>query len=61
MTNYERIKNMTIEEMAKMILHGNATFCTMFESDCIYGWHDSHCTVHARQWLESEADKNDEL
>ena len=56
MTNYERIKNMTVEEMAKFIqsveqyeIEYNG-FCDLCESkDCI-----NECI---KQWLESEESK----
>lgn len=52
-TNYERIKNMSVEEMAQFITDCKP-FCTLHESDCIYGWHGCNCEKHAKEWLESE-------
>ena len=57
MTNFEYIKNMTVEELAKWLQDGrNECNCCIFESDfacpniCIYG---------VKQWLEREVKKND--
>lgn len=56
MTNYEKIKSMSVEEMADFI--GRKPFCTLGDDDCIYGWHDSNCWEHAKSWLESKAVKD---
>lgn len=61
MTNYERIKNMSVEKMAKMIF--DATDIRKDEADCDY------CPVHEfcetkltceeviRRWLNSEVEE----
>lgn len=57
MTNYERIKSMTVDEMCKFVLDANS-FCTALDGvDCIHGWRyeTSQCAAHAKEWLESEA------
>lgn len=54
-TNYERIKNMSIEEMVEFL--GKKPYCALenpCEVDCIYGWHGCQCEEHAKEWLESE-------
>lgn len=55
MTNYEKIKSMSIEEMAKFF-DNPRPFCTLEESDCINGWHGYSCEEHAKQWLNSEVE-----
>lgn len=56
MTNFERIKSMTVEEMASFM--GLKPYCTLRNGiDCIYGWHDCDCQKHAKEWLESEVEE----
>ena len=59
-TNYDRIKAMSVEEMALFLLE-NRPYCALAngEVDCIYGWHGCQCEEHAKEWLESEVDEND--
>jgi hypothetical protein len=55
-TNYERIKNMSVEELANFILtisDDEEIFCKIINGEEIYG---SVCEV--MQWLESEAKDN---
>ena len=53
MTNYEHIKQMSVEEMASYLCIGglscppNAPYCR-----------DSKCPECFKKWLESEADEN---
>ena len=58
MTNYERIKQMSVEEMALFL--GSKPYCHLENDDiyCIYGWHGAQCEEHAKKWLESEVDDN---
>lgn len=59
MTNYDRIRNMSIEEMAEFITE-QPSFCGMVNGiDCNYGWNGGDCINHAKQWLESEV-QNDQ-
>lgn len=51
MTNYEKIKNMSVKEMAELLQE--SPFCTLVEGECIYGWHESDCEAHAMKWLNS--------
>ena len=56
MTNYERVKNMSVEEMANFILtisDDEEIFCKIINGKFIYG---SVCEV--MQWLESEVTDN---
>ena len=48
MTNYERIKNMSVEEMAEFL--NEASNCCLVPTDCI----TESCTECLKQWLESE-------
>lgn len=57
MTNFEKIKAMSIDELAEALILGNTAFCTAYETDCIHGWHGSDCIGHAKQWLEAEAEE----
>lgn len=59
MTNYEKIKNMSVEEMAKFInlaIDGEieiwAGFC-----DICNRHNENKCWKCTQQWLESEVDK----
>ena len=58
MTNFERIKNMSVEEMAEFL--GKKPYCTLYKSDCIYGWHGSDCTQHEKNGLK-ERQKNEQI
>ena len=53
-TNYEKIKQMSIQELAEFL--GQKPYCTLNEVDCIYGWHGNDCAKHAKEWLESRSD-----
>lgn len=67
MTNYERIKNMSIEEMAEWledILSGNSCYlCAKKDIDkCGYfekGWESrvTMCVRNRKLWLNSEAEE----
>ena len=55
MTNFEKIKQMSVEEMAKTI--DNAYNKNSCEVCCIYNGNcttNTTCTVGIKQWLESE-------
>ena len=58
MTNFEKIKAMSVEEMADFLTENPSPFCENQEFECIYGWHESDCRGHAKQWLESEVEEN---
>ena len=53
-TNAEKIRSMSDEELAGFLLNANVNFCTAMETDCIYGWHDRDCKKHALDWLHEE-------
>ena len=53
MTNYERIKNMAIDEMADTICNfQTGCGCCRFYVDCLQS---REMGIGARKWLESEA------
>ena len=57
MTNYERIKNMSVEEMAEKISRGicGCECCVMknTENAC----YDNECQSLIKRWLESESEE----
>lgn len=53
MTNYERIKNMNVEEIAKIL--ASATLCVNFECKGLRCG-CKECQELHKQWLESEAE-----
>ena len=64
MTNYEKIRNMTIEEMTEMLMSGddlllkpcNPECCKCFTEDGACGsGKEVECAKATRNWLESEA------
>lgn len=60
MTNYERIKNMTLEEMSKIIGTGNpCEFCVYNDSltSCLSS--DVDCSNAIKEWLKQEILNND--
>ena len=60
MTNYERIKQMTAEEMALLLMKVNCAYdmpCMLGISDCKYPHIDNNCSICFKEWLESEVDK----
>ena len=57
MTNYEKIKQMTIDEMAEFIKHCDCETSCAFEVACWYGDKDCDCNNGIKQWLESESEE----
>ena len=58
MTNYEKIKNMSIEEMAEFLDENMVCeFCERKEENICTGW---NCREYIIRGLESEAEDNDE-
>lgn len=59
MTNYEKIKNMSVEEMAKMLLFKKFS-CVPFCEECNncnqYNFKLPHCEEGIKQWLNSEVE-----
>lgn len=62
MTNFERIKNMTIEEMAELIVNrADCSGCPLFAPNLqlrLCRQYDN-CVDPTKKWLESEADANE--
>ena len=67
MTNFERIKAMTVEEMAnfveeinryglQMACRGFLTYCSICD-----GYKDHRCINCVQDWLESEVEEDDKL
>ena len=63
MTNYEKIKGMSVEELAEFLLKVNTAYaepCMTGETDCKwedYPMHDKGCKDCFKEWLESECDE----
>ena len=55
MTNYERIKQMTVEEMALYFCIGGLPICPLHAPHC----KDDKCSECFKKWLESEVEDND--
>lgn len=62
MTNYKKIKGMSVEELAEFLLEVNCAYsepCMTGETDCKwedYPTHDKDCKDCFKKWLESECD-----
>ena len=55
MNNYERIKNMTLDEMAEFIAENvNCDTCCLTDIACSV---DLECDEVIKQWLQKEGDK----
>ena len=54
MTNYERIKQMSVEEMASYFCIGGLPICPLHAPHC----KDDKCPECFKKWLESEVDDN---
>lgn len=57
MNNYERIKNMSIDEIAEFLIIGDCYYCKA--SDCKVWTEEEpdteeNCKKNMKQWLESE-------
>ena len=61
-TNYEKIKNMTVDEMGSLLgkIHGNEYWCeqcSQENEDCFdEKTQDCNCIKYAKQWLLSEVE-----
>ena len=57
MTNYERIKNMSVEEMANLLdyLGKCPTNANIYSDDCF----NTTCIDCQSKWIESEVDNNE--
>ena len=52
-TNYDRIRNMSVEKMARFLTHGgfDCSLCNV-KKTC-----DQQCMKHCKEWLESEVEE----
>lgn len=57
MTNYERIKAMSIEQLAKM-LNGECQFCAYDGAECTYN-DNMHCDEGCLKWLKQVSREED--
>ena len=57
MTNFERIKAMSIEQLAKM-LDGECEFCAYKGINC-FSNSEMHCDEGCLKWLKNKCDKDD--
>ena len=55
MTNYERIKQMSVEEMASYFCIGGLPICPLHAPHC----QDNKCSECFKKWLESDVDDNE--
>ena len=55
MTNYERIKQMSVEEMTSYFCIGGLPICPLHTPHC----KDDKCPECFKKWLESEVEDND--
>lgn len=53
-TNYDRIKNMSVEEMAEWLANSNLKQCKKDFLKCI----KTNCVNCQKEWLESEVSEN---
>ena len=61
MTNYERIKQMSVEKMALLLMKVNCAYdipCMWGISDCKYPRINNNCSICFKEWLESEVKDN---
>ena len=55
MTNFEKIKEMSLEEMAEQ-LEGECCFCKLVDGQSC---NNTECKQGASQWLKSEVETNE--
>ena len=53
MTNFEKIKSLTVKEMVNFICEGACNYCIYADGDC----RGFKCREGVREWLEQEAEK----
>ena len=52
MTNYEKIKNMTVDEMAELLNNKDCDQCAYKGDECGYD-----CLIGVKEWLQSESEE----
>ncbi len=55
-TNYERIKNMTVEEMAELFKKPAARYACKFCVGCPSEENEFLCITYIKQWLQAESE-----
>lgn len=59
MTNLERIKNMTSDELAMFLMKVNSAYskdCMILDSKCKHPNINNNCAICFKEWLEKECD-----
>lgn len=62
MTNFEKIKQMSVEELSLFLIKVNCAYdmeCMYGMAECKYLNIDNNCSLCFRDWLESEVESND--
>ena len=60
MTNFECIKQMSVEELSLFLMRVNSSYskdCMVGIADCKYPNIDNNCSLCFKEWLESEVKK----
>lgn len=57
MTNFEKIKTMTVEEMAKLLDEGECWHCVRYKTQTALECLGCVCADGVKQWLESEVEE----
>lgn len=63
MTNYEKIKSMSIDELSIFLMKVNLAYsedCMVGISECKHRQVDGGCKLCFKEWLESEVEQNEE-
>ena len=61
MTNFEHIKQMSVEELALLLMKVNCAYDIPYMwgiSDCKYPRINNNCSICFKEWLESEVEDN---
>lgn len=59
MTNLERIKNMTSDELGMFLLKVNCAYseeCMILSSECKYPNINNNCAICFKEWFEKDSD-----
>ena len=65
MTNFEKIKNMSVGNLTKLIISSPCRYCVNYNdcldyyNDCLYENSIMSCEAGVKQWLESEVKNNE--
>ena len=61
MTNYKRIRKMTVEEMAELLVNTKEYYCQSFRGVCAHRKDGKGCKECAKEWLNSDDFKRYDL